>query len=223
MRFFTDRRDAGRALARALFRYVGTDAIVLALPRGGVPVADEIARILELPLDVCVVRKLGAPDRPELGIGAVAEGPSVVIDPELTAQLGVKPGEVRAILRREAAEVIRRVAQLRGGRPLPDLRGRTVILVDDGIATGGTIRAAVRAAHKRGAGTIVVAAPVAAPAAVESLERIADEVACVQQPADLMAVGAWYEDFHQLAEPEVIAILANARRRDAATRGRRAS
>ena len=216
-RYYTNRTEAGRELARALRHHAGTDAILFALPRGGLPVADEIARALALPLDVCVVRKLGAPEQPELGFGAIAEGPRLHVDPQLCAHLGLGADDLWAIARRELAEVQRRVRRLRGGRPLPDLRGRTAILVDDGLATGGTMRAAIRAVRKRGARRVVVAVPVGAPETVAAIARTVDEVVCPLQPAHLYAVGAWYADFRQLLDEDVARILVRARQRELAT------
>ena len=209
---FPDRRTAGRLLAQALIHHAGTNPIVLGLPRGGVPVADEVARILGGTLDVWVVRKIGAPMQPELGMGAISEGPAVVLDRRLVGMLGVGTPQLLGIARREMAEVRRRVERFRGNRPAPELRGRTVILVDDGIATGGTMHAAIRAVKKRGAARLVVAVPVAPPETVAALRRDVDEVVCLHEPADLFAIGLWYEDFRQVADESVTRILARAAR-----------
>ena len=219
-RMFADRRAAGRLLAQALIHHAGTNAIVLGLPRGGVPVADEIARVLGGTVDVWVVRKLGAPIQRELGMGAIAEGPAVVLDRATVRLLGVTSAQLLGVARREMAEIRRRVERFRGDRPLPELRGRTVILVDDGIATGGTMRAAIRAVRKREPARLVVAAPVAAPDIVDALRREVDEVVCLHQPEDLYAIGLWYEDFRQVSNEEVGRILERAARDpDAASRG----
>ena len=209
---FADRRAAGRLLAQALIHHAGASAIVLGLPRGGVPVADEIARVLGGTLDVWVVRKLGAPSQPELGMGAIAEGPAVVLDREIVRLLGVNSSQLLDIARREMAEVGRRVERFRGDRPLPELRGRTVILVDDGIATGGTMRAAIRAVRRREPARLVVAIPVAAPDVVAALGQEVDEVVCLHQPRRVFAIGLWYEDFRQVSSEEVVRILDHAAR-----------
>jgi putative phosphoribosyl transferase len=206
-RRFVDRRSAGRELAEALHAYAGTNPLVLGLPRGGVPVADEIARALGGTLDVWVVRKLGAPMQPELGMGAIAEGPAVVLDRHILRHINVDRAAVVAVARREMSEVARRVERFRKGRAAPEVRGRVVIMVDDGIATGGTMRAAIRAVRKRRPKRLVVAVPVAAPDVVHMLQRQADEVICVQQPPQLYAIGLWYEDFQQVPDSEVARIL----------------
>ena len=209
-RMFPDRRTAGHALGQALLRHAGTGALVLGLPRGGVPVADEVAHVIDGRLDVWVVRKLGVPFQPELGMGAIAEGPIVVLDREIVAATGIRTAEILAGARREMAEVTRRVARYRGGRPGPELRGRTVILVDDGIATGGTMRAAIRAVRKRGPAQVVVAVPVATHDIADAMRREADEVVCLHELDELFAIGLWYEDFRQVPDSEVERILAAA-------------
>jgi len=207
---FPDRRAAGRQLAQALIAHAGTNPIVLGLPRGGVPVADEIARVLGGTLDVWVVRKLGAPFQRELGMGAIAEGPAVVIDRSIVRELGIGRAELLEVARREMKEVNRRVDRFRRDRAVPELRGRTVILVDDGIATGGTMRAAIRAVRKRRPACLVLAVPVASPDVIATLHRDVDEVVCLHQPGDLYAIGLWYEDFRQVPDEEVVRILERA-------------
>lgn len=210
-RRFADRREAGRMLGKALEHHARANPIVLGLPRGGLPVADEVARALGGTLDLWVVRKLGAPQQPELGMGAVAEGQAIVLDRSIVQATGVSQTELFAIAHRELQEVRRRVEQFRGDRPMPPLAGRTVILVDDGLATGNTMRAAVQAVKKYGPARLVVAVPVGDPGIVASLRSDVDEVVCLYQPDDLYAIGLWYRDFQQVQDAEVTRILDDAR------------
>ncbi len=203
---FANRCDAGRRLVAALAGYREADTTVLALPRGGVPVAFEVAHGLGAPLDVLVVRKLGAPGQPELAIGAVTTD-VVVLDQEVIGLLGVPVEYVEAAVKRERDEVTRRAELFRGDRPGLDVRDRTVILVDDGIATGSTMRAAVDAVRKLGAKRVVVATPVAAPQAIEKLRLQADAVVCLEEPYGFTAVGIYYEDFTQTTDEEVCRLL----------------
>jgi putative phosphoribosyl transferase len=205
---FDDRRHAGRLLGAAVNAYRADQPLVLGLPRGGVVVAAEVAAALGAPLDLWIARKLGVPFRPELGMGAIAEGPALVLDRALVRDLGISPRQVLAVARREGAELRRRAARYRGDRPLPDVEGRTVILVDDGIATGGTVRAAVRGLRKRGARRIVVATPIASPEAADRLRGDGVMVVCLAIPHDLRAIGRWYRDFGQTSDEEVIELLA---------------
>lgn len=209
---FADRRAAGHQLAQALLRYAGTRPVVLGLPRGGVPVAAEVARVLDGALDVWVARKLGVPIQPELGMGAIAEGPAVFLDRSTVALVGITRAQLLEVARREMNEIRRRVERFRGGRTPPDLRDRTVILVDDGIATGGTMKAAVRAVKKRRPARLIVAIPVAAPDIVAEFRGMVDDVVCLHQPAALFAIGMWYEDFRQVRDDEVVRILERVRR-----------
>ena len=210
---FENRTEAGRTLGRALLTYAGRDLLVLGLPRGGVPVAFEVADMLAAPLDVWVVRKLGVPFQPELGMGAIAEGPAVYLDRDLVARLGLSSREVMDVVRREGDEVRRRVSRFRGARPAPEVKGRTVLLVDDGIATGGTTRAAVKGLRKRGATELVLAVPVASPEVISTLRPLVDDIVCLFRPRDLVAIGVWYEDFQQVPDLEVTRLLELARTR----------
>jgi predicted phosphoribosyltransferase len=215
---FHDRREAGRALARALREHPGIeDALVLALPRGGVPVAYEVARELHLPLDVFVVRKLGVPGEEELAMGALASGGLVVLNPGVVRACHVSQAAVDAAVARQQPEIDRREALYRAGEPPLPVAGRTLILVDDGLATGSTIRAAVRALHPL-AGRVVVAVPVAAPATCEELRAEVDEVVCLREPENFMAVGQFYELFEQTTDDEVRALLLAARQQDGSPR-----
>jgi predicted phosphoribosyltransferase len=214
---FRDRAEAGRLLARELSAYGGrTDVLVLALPRGGVPVAFEVARALGAPLDVFVVRKLGVPGQEELAMGAIAQGGVCVVNETVVRQLHVRAGDLDAVAAAETRELERRERLYRGGRPPLDVRGRTVILVDDGLATGATMHAAVRALRAQGPAAIVVAAPVAAPETCAALSGPADDCVCVLRPAALRGVGLWYEDFTQTGDAEVKELLERARAATAA-------
>jgi predicted phosphoribosyltransferase len=208
MERFRDRRDAGRQLADRLASQVGREALVLGLPRGGVPVAYEIARTLDLPLDVFVVRKLGVPGREELAAGALASGGVRVLNEDVVSALDIPPEVLDAVEAREAAELERRERVYRGNRPGPSLRDREVILVDDGMATGASMRAAVRAVRAASPARVVVAVPVAAPEAVEALRMDADDVTVVSMPAWLDGVGQWYDDFAQTSDEEVRGLLS---------------
>jgi putative phosphoribosyl transferase len=200
--------DAGRELAAHLDRYAGApDAIVLGLPRGGVPVAAEVARALGTPLDVFLVRKLGVPGHDELAMGAIASGGVRVINQDVVDALGVSDEEIRQASARERDELVRRELAYRGDRPPPAAAGRTVILVDDGLATGSTMRAAVAALGEQGAGRIVVAVPVAAKATCAELAPEVDELVCARTPDPFYAVGLWYDDFSQTTDDEVRALL----------------
>jgi putative phosphoribosyl transferase len=205
---FRDRVDAGRQLAAALERYRADRPLVVALPRGGVPVAAEVARAFQAPLDVLVVRKLGCPWQPELGMGAIAEGDIIVRNEELIAQIGADEDTIAAVEAVERAELDRRLRRYRGDRPPLAIEGRTVILVDDGIATGSTAHAAIEVLRRRGAARVVLAVPVAPPPAVEELGRVADDVVVVSAPRFFMAIGQFYDDFSQTSDEEVAGLLA---------------
>lgn len=206
---FRNRSDAGRRLAEALTEYAGrADAIVLALPRGGVPVAAEIASRLKLPLDVFLVRKLGVPGHPELAMGAIAAGGIEVLSHDLIRDLQIPPHLVEQVAVRERLELERRDRLFRGDRSSPVVRGRTVLLVDDGLATGSSMEAAILALRTAEPGSIVVAVPVGASETCERLRRVADAVVCVATPFPFHAVGQWYDDFTQTSDDEVRQLLA---------------
>jgi len=206
---FRDRRDAGRLLAEKLAAYATRpDVLVLALPRGGVPVAYEVAHRLGAPLDVFVVRKLGVPGHEELAMGAVATGGVRVLNDQLVEQLGIPDQMIDAVAARERQELARRERLYRGGRRPPDVRGRTVILVDDGLATGATMYAAIEALRKQNPGRIVVAVPTASPETCEEMKAKADHVICAITPDPFQAVGRWYQDFSQTSDEEVADLLA---------------
>lgn len=207
---FRDRRDAGQRLAALLGRYRGENPVVVAIPRGGVPVAAQVARSLNAPLDVVVARKLGAPTNPEYGIGAIAEGGARVIGEQALKRLGITGQQLSALLARTEGEMATLTAHLREGRPPLPVCGRVVIMVDDGLATGRTAHAAAASLRARGASRVVLAVPVAAAASVAELRSSVDEVVCEQMPDDLWAIGFWYEDFSPTSEAEVVALLSQA-------------
>ena len=210
-RLFADRRQAGRALAQALGQFGGRpDVIVLALPRGGVPVGFEVARALSAPLDVFLVRKLGVPGHEELAMGALASGGLIVMNEDVVTALGIGEADLVAVAEAEARELARREQAYRQGLPPLDVAGRVVILVDDGLATGCTMRAAVAALRELGPARILVAAPVGAVDACDLLVREADDVVCLHTPEDFAAVGLWYGRFEQTSDDEVRALLAQA-------------
>lgn len=205
---FQNRYDAGRQLARRLDHLAGRDDVmVLALPRGGVPVASEVARALGAPLDVLIVRKIGTPGREELAVGAIASGGVIVVNEEIANQLGITRGEIRDLAVPEQIELARRQRIYRDDRPFPDLNDKVVILVDDGLATGSTMRAAVQAVRKLGPSQVVVAVPVGAGETCARLRELADEVVCVEEPEPFFAVGNWYQDFEQTSDAEVRELL----------------
>jgi putative phosphoribosyl transferase len=208
---FTDRVEAGRFLASKLREYTDhPEVLVLALPRGGVPVAFEVARALRAPLDVFLVRKLGVPGHPELAMGAIASGGVRVLNEDVVGALGISRDVIEAVAAVEEQELERRERIYRGGRPPPDVRGRTVILVDDGLATGSTMRAAVAALRQHGPDRIVVAVPVGAPDTCEEFRSEADDVVCARTPEPFYAVGLWYGDFSQTTDEEVHDLLDRA-------------
>jgi predicted phosphoribosyltransferase len=208
---FRNRADAGRALARRLAHYADRpDVLVLALPRGGVPVAYEVARALGAPLDVFLVRKLGVPGQEELAMGAIATGGVRVLNEEVVRLLQIPDEVIDSVAETEWRELERREREYRDDRPLPEVHGRTVILIDDGLATGSTMRAAVAALRQQGPARLVIAVPVAAGPTCEDFRGEVDEVVCAQTPEPFYAVGSWYKDFSQTGDAEVHALLERA-------------
>ncbi len=210
-----DRREAGRRLAERLQHYRDRDdVIVLALPRGGVPVAYELAKELNLPMDVFLVRKLGVPWQPELAMGAVATGGVRILNRDVTSALNLRESQIEDIARQEEQILHERERLFRGDRPAPNITGRTVILVDDGLATGSSMRAAIAALRKQNPARIVVAVPVSSAATCEELSREVDEIVCLATPEPFWAVGQWYVDFSPTTDAEVQELLARARGQD---------
>lgn len=217
---FTDRIDAGKRLARSLAFLRGQDSVVLGLPRGGVPVAYEVAAALDVPLDVIIVRKLGVPDQPELAMGAIGEGGVRIVNREVVRLSRVEGADFAAVEARERENLRERAARLRAGRPPVSLRGRTAVIVDDGVAAGATARAACQVARARGAARVVLAVPVAAADLIDSLREDANDVVCVLTPRWLSAVGQWYEDFTPVTDREVGRLLVRAAARTSRSGGR---
>lgn len=219
MRVFVDRREAGQALAAALADESEARPVVLGLARGGVPVAAQVAAALGAPLDVFVVRKLGVPWQPELAMGAIASGGVLVRNEDVLERLPEAEAVLEAVRQREAAELLARERRYRGSRPAVPVAGRRVIVADDGLATGSSMIAAVRALRKAGAGSIVVAVPVGPPDTCRRIEELCDRLVCLERPRWFMAVGQWYEDFQQTEDEEVSGLLETAAERQAAPRG----
>lgn len=212
---FQNRREAGRRLSAALRRFAPADPVILALPRGGVPVAFEVANALGAELDLLFVRKIGAPGYEELGIGAIVDGahPQLVLNEDIMRQLAPSPEYLRAEMRRQLAEIERRRQAYKRGRPPVELARRTVIIVDDGIATGGTIKAALKAVRKVHPTRLILAVPLAPRETIAELQSECDEIVCLAQPDPFYAVGAHYADFTQTSDDEVIELLSRARDR----------
>lgn len=219
-RYFANRREAGRELAQAVAELGISDPIVFALPRGGVPLGYEIARVLKAPLDILLVRKIGAPGHEEYGIGALVDGasPQIVIDEGMARSAGADNDYIEREVQRQLAEVERRRAAYGSGMAQSP-RGRTVVLVDDGIATGGTVKAALKALHKSGAARIVLAVPVAPRSAIAELGQFCDDIVCLAMPEPFYAVGAHYTDFSQTDDAEVVDLLERARQWQPAAEG----
>jgi putative phosphoribosyl transferase len=216
---FENRSDAGRQLAQRLLHLKSEQPVVFALPRGGVVVGYEIARALDAPLDIIAVRKIGAPQHPEFGIGALVDGdePEILLDEHTVRAIGITQDDLSAQIHRELHEIRRRERLYRGDEPRIDVRDRTAIVVDDGIATGSSVRAALRALRRNSPGRLVLATPVAPPQTLASLRRDCDEAVCLLSPRQFRAVGEFYQDFEQTSDDEVIALLRHAgqRHRDA--------
>jgi predicted phosphoribosyltransferase len=215
---FADRRDAGRQLAVQLLSLASEHPVVVALPRGGVPVACEVATALHAPLEIVAVRKLGAPHNPEYGIGAIVEDGTRIFDPEALAALAIDGGMLESIVARASEELHRRVVAYRGGRPPMRLRDRTVVVIDDGVATGVTDTAAIRAIRRQRPRRLILAVPVCASDSVARMRKEADEMICLIAPPQLRGVSQWYRDFSQIHDQEVIAALGAAGARLAAER-----
>lgn len=204
---FSDRMEAGKMLASALIDYAAGDAIVLAIPRGGVTVGYEIAHKLRLRLDIIVPRKLRAPHNPELAIGAITEDGTIMLDHRLVESLGVSESYIKEEDRKQRSEIKRRLQRYRGDTPYPNLEGRDIILVDDGIATGATIRAALASIRKKSPQYVVLAVPVAPPSTINDLKGDADQIVCLHMPEPFYAIGRFYKDFPQTSDEEVIRLL----------------
>jgi len=207
MKLFADRVEAGRRLASALAGAVGKDAIVLAIPRGGVLVGFEVARTLGIPLDVIIPRKIGAPNNPELAIGAMTDDGTIILDDSLVKHLQVSEDYIKEESENQRLEIERRLRLYRGDAPYPSLKKRQVIIVDDGVATGSTMRAALVSVRKRGAKAVVMAVPVGPPSTIRELKKEADRVVCLHTPEPFYAIGQFYEDFTQTSDKEVIGLL----------------
>ena len=209
---FSDRRDAGRRIADALFRFKDRDPVVLALVRGGVPVGFEVARALDAPLDIVLVRKVGAPDRPEFAAGAIVDGtdPEIVINTEVMHLTGMTEEDFSEVAKPQLAEIERRRLLYLGGRRRPELAGKTAIITDDGVATGATTRAALRAIRRQKPARLVLAVPVAPPETIAELRVDADEIVCLETPTTLVAISRFYDRFEQVGDDEVIDLLDRA-------------
>jgi len=211
MAYFSDRVDAGKRLAQALRDFAGKNALVLAIPRGGVVIGYEIAKALNLSLDVIIPRKVGAPDNPELAIGAMTEDGTIILDDELVRYLGVSKEYIKEESERQKSEIKRRLQKYRQNEPYPELKGRDVINVDDGIATGSTMKAALASVKNKGAKTVTIAIPVGPPSTIFELRKQADEVVCPCTPEYFQAIGQFYTDFNQTTDEEVIQLLKQSK------------
>jgi putative phosphoribosyl transferase len=214
MAYFANRVDAGKRLVSELKNLVGKNAIVLAIPRGGVVVGYEIANAFNIPLDVIIPRKIGAPSNPELAIGAMTEDGTIILDKSLVSYLGVSQDYIEEESERQKNEIERRLKLYRGIEPYPNLAGKEVIIVDDGIATGSTMKAALASAKNRGAKTVIIAVPVGPPSTIKELKRQADKVVCSYTPEYFQAIGQFYRDFEQTTDAEVIQLLKQNKQRN---------
>jgi predicted phosphoribosyltransferase len=214
MAYFSDRVNAGKRLASVLTEFAGKNAIVLAIPRGGVVVGYEISKALHLPLDVIIPHKIGAPGNPELAIGAMTEDGTIILDEALIAYIGVPKSYIKEESERQKHEIERRLKMYRQNEPYPNLEGREVIIVDDGIATGSTMKAALSSVKNRGARTVTVAVPVGPPSTIKELKRQADRVVCPYTPEYFQAIGQFYTDFNQTTDEEVIKLLKQNKQRN---------
>ena len=214
MAYFANRVDAGKRLTSELRNLIGKNAIVLAIPRGGVVVGYEIAKALNLPLDVIIPRKIGAPDNPELAIGAMTEDGSIILDKNLVSYLGVSQDYIGEASEQQKNEILRRLKLYRGNELYPNLRGKDVIIVDDGIATGSTMKAALASVKNKGARTVIVAVPVGPPSTIDELKKQADKVVCPYTPEYFQAIGQFYVDFEQTTDEEVIQLLKQSKKRN---------
>jgi predicted phosphoribosyltransferase len=213
MAYFTDRVEAGKRLASAMRDVAGKNGIVLAIPRGGVVVGYEIAKALSLPLDVIIPRKIGAPDNPELAIGAMTEDGTIILDDNLITYIGVQRDYIKAESERQKHEIERRLKLYRQNEPYPSLKGLDVVIVDDGIATGSTMKAALASVKNRGASTVTVAVPVGPPSTIKELKKQADRVVCLYAPEYFQAIGQFYTDFNQTTDEEVIQLLKQSKQK----------
>lgn len=210
-KLFKNREQAGKRLAELLKKYAPQKPIVLALPRGGVPVGFEIAKVLKAPLDVIVTRKLGAPGNKELGVGSIGEGDTKILDPQMLSLVGLSQKDLEDTITQEKNELARRVRLYRNNKPLPDLKNKTVILVDDGLATGVTAKAAIAAIKKHQPEKVILAAPVCPDDTYRQLSLLTDGFVCLKVPKDVYAIGYWYENFEQVSDKEVLKLLKQAR------------
>jgi putative phosphoribosyl transferase len=213
MAYFADRVEAGKRLASAMRDFAGKNGIVLAIPRGGVVVGYEIAKALSLPLDVIIPRKIGAPDNPELAIGAMTEDGTIILDDNLITYIGVQRDYIKAESERQKHEIERRLKLYRQNEPYPSLKGLDVVIVDDGIATGSTMKAALASVKNRGASTVTVAVPVGPPSTIKELKKQADRVVCLYAPEYFQAIGQFYTDFNQTTDEEVIQLLKQSKQK----------